>query len=142
MKNALYTIGYEGKRVDELVDLLQNSGVTCLVDVRLRAQSRKPGFSKTSLFNACEKRGIKYIHRKDLGTPESIMKHLRLTGEYDWQAYSKHLSEEVEGIAWLEHQSNTEVCCLMCYERSAEDCHRRIIADRVSKSTNAAVSHL
>lgn len=39
----LYTVGYEGRSVDEFVSVLTSAGVEVLVDVRERALSRKKG---------------------------------------------------------------------------------------------------
>lgn len=43
---ALFSVGYEGRDLSDFVELLQENGVTVLLDVRLNAISRKPGFSK------------------------------------------------------------------------------------------------
>jgi uncharacterized protein (DUF488 family) len=43
---ALFSVGYEGRDPSDFVELLQKNGVTVLLDVRLDAISRKPGFSK------------------------------------------------------------------------------------------------
>lgn len=46
---ALFSVGYEGRSLDELVNELHEHRVTVLLDVRLNAISRKPGLSKTRL---------------------------------------------------------------------------------------------
>src|SRR6266487_2733282 len=68
----LLTVGYEGRTLPQLVRLLRGSGVTRLVDVRYRPQSRKAGFSPLPLFDALRKAGIMYESQHALGTPESI----------------------------------------------------------------------
>jgi len=142
MRHPICTIGYEGKSLESLFESLKAAGVTCLVDVRIRPQSRKPGFSKSSLAENCSEHGIDYVHRRDLGTPEYIMKQLRETGVYNWEAYSKHLSSEKEALQWLTEVCQNKVSCLLCFEREAADCHRKIIADEVASSLGATVKHL
>ena len=46
---TLYTIGYEKRSIDDLLWVLRARGVDCVVDVRLKPWSRRPGFSKTKL---------------------------------------------------------------------------------------------
>jgi len=71
MTRTLFTIGYEGKTVEELLDQLNASGVKLLIDVRAVAASRRPGFSKTALAGALRERGIDYLHLRPLGTPKA-----------------------------------------------------------------------
>ncbi|WP_258081414.1 DUF488 domain-containing protein [Nocardia nova] len=61
-QNRLFTVGYEGRRADELVMLLAEAGVATVVDVRLTPISRKPGLSKTKLSAALAEAGIRYVH--------------------------------------------------------------------------------
>ena len=66
---ALFSVGYEGRSQDELVAQLREHGVTVLLDVRLRAISRKPGFSWTRLAQSLDEAGIAYRHASALGNP-------------------------------------------------------------------------
>ena len=45
----LIGVGYEGLTISEYIQVLRELQVTTLVDVRLNAISRKPGFAKTRL---------------------------------------------------------------------------------------------
>ena len=76
----LFTIGYERLLPPELVNELSVAGVERLIDVRHRAQSRRPGMSKTRLSALLGDHGIAYEHRRALGTPPDIrwyFKHKR-----------------------------------------------------------------
>ena len=64
-------IGYEGLSVDQLVARLQADGIEVLVDVRMTPLSRKPGFSKRALSEALSAAGIRYVHDRRLGNPNS-----------------------------------------------------------------------
>ena len=46
---AFFTIGYEGRAIDEYMNLLLENHVKVLCDVRKNPISRKRGFSKTAL---------------------------------------------------------------------------------------------
>jgi uncharacterized protein (DUF488 family) len=68
----LYTIGYEGRTVADVIRTLKHHGVRRLVDVRLQPQSRIKGFSLMGLFENLRKPGIVYEHRRELGNPQEI----------------------------------------------------------------------
>lgn len=52
-----YTIGYEGRELDEFVARLREQRIQVLIDIREKPASRKPGFSKTPLREALEEAG-------------------------------------------------------------------------------------
>lgn len=136
------TIGYEGRTPAEFIASLKEAAVEVLLDVRIRPQSRKAGFSKTALGNLCRENGINYIHERSLGTPESIMADLRATGVYDWDSYKKHLLSETEGLDRAVSLASEQVVCLMCYEAKAETCHRQIIASEIASRLKLNVRNL
>ena len=130
----LYTIGYERLLPPELVNELELAGVERLLDVRHRPQSRRPGMSKTRLGQLLAERGIVYEHRKELGTPPDIrwfFKHKReAEGRERYRAYVEETaSEALDALAAeLDHAPAT---ALLCLEAAPEDCHRRVIAERL-----------
>lgn len=67
---TLCTVGYEGRNVDDLLDVLLTAGVTRLVDVRELPLSRNRGLSKTALGHSLNDIGIAYEHMKPLGNPK------------------------------------------------------------------------
>ena len=66
---TIVSVGYQGRSVGELIDVLRQGGVEVLVDVRLNPISRKPGFSKNPLSQALAEAGIGYRHERELGNP-------------------------------------------------------------------------
>ncbi len=68
----LFTIGYEGRDIDEFVSLLKDNGITRLIDVREIPFSRKKGFSKSRLNERLQNENIDYVHIKALGSPSEI----------------------------------------------------------------------
>lgn len=142
----LFTIGYEGREQSELIRILQENRVSLLLDVRARASSRKRGFSKTSLAEACAAVGIAYTHDRDLGTPRELMAHVRTGAGYDLgttDAYRTHLLSLPGAVLGdAVEQSIKSTACLLCYERDARDCHRKVVADEVAKRAGVTVKHL
>lgn len=141
----LATIGYEGARPDDFVSTLQLVKVQIVVDIRDRAQSRRPGFSKSSLRENLEKNGIEYLHLKELGDPKEGRDAAR-SGDmnkfrriYAAVLESQQASDALAKIADLAKEMHV---CLLCYERDHHDCHRKIVADRLESVVGYKVRHL
>ena len=132
----LFTIGYEKLLPPELVNELQLAGVERLIDVRYRAQSRRPGMSKTRLGQMLADHGIAYEHRKALGTPPDIrwfFKNKReAEGREQFRAHVEETAaEELDALAAeLDHAPAT---ALMCLEADPAGCHRRVLAEQLRR---------
>ena len=74
---TLFTAGYEGRRVEDLIELLRAHGVAQLIDVRERPYSRKPDFNKRRLEAHLAAAGIGYSHIVELGTPKPLRDEVR-----------------------------------------------------------------
>jgi uncharacterized protein (DUF488 family) len=141
----LATIGYEGARPDDFVSTLQLVNVQIVVDIRDRAQSRRPGFSKSSLRENLEKNGIEYLHLKELGDPKEgrdaarsgdINKFRRI---YAAVLETQQASDALGKIADLAKEMHV---CLLCYERDHHECHRKIVADHLESVAGLKARHL
>lgn len=146
MGHRLFTIGYEGRNISLFLDCLEENAVDCLIDVREVAFSRKKGFSKTALASALQGRGIRYVHLRELGSPTELRRRLKSGADYGefFEGVEKHLASQREGI---EHAYGHVVrgrCCLMCYERLAATCHRKIVALKIKErdGNGMEVKHL
>jgi len=141
---SLFTIGYEGRDVNELVARLKAAGVSTLLDVRYRPQSRKRGFSRRALSAFCTGAGINYVHSRELGTPPEMMRTLG-AGGYDAAAfaeYRRHLLDQHDALRHASQLVHAGGCCLLCYEQDAQTCHRRVVAEELGRMTAATVAHL
>lgn len=141
----LATIGYEGARPDDFVATLRLVDVQMVIDIRDRAQSRRPGFSKTALRDNLEEHGIGYVHLKELGDPKDGRDAAR-SGEMDKfrKIYAavletKQASDALNQIAELAKGMNV---CLLCYERDHRECHRKIVADHLESVVGFKARHL
>ena len=141
---VLFTIGYEGRTVEELLTRLKSAGVALLVDVRYRPQSRKPGFSRTKLGQFCESAGIGYVHYRELGTPPEMMRRYGVGG-YDSAAfaeYRRYVRGQYGALQRAGELVTRTPCCLLCYEADAQSCHRRVVAEELGRLTAATIIHL
>lgn len=140
----ILTIGYEGLSIEQVLSKLCEARVETLLDVRFRAQSRKSGFSKTALRNACQSRGISYRHDRELGTPPELMKRVR-AGGYDQDIHSEYRSYLAGRTASLQLASevvSSKRTCLLCFEADPTNCHRSIVAEELALLTGATIRHL
>jgi uncharacterized protein (DUF488 family) len=133
---ALFTIGHSTRSFDELVDLLQASGVEVLADVRTVPRSRRmPHFDRAALAERLPERGIEYRHLPALGglrrpRPDSINTGWRNEA---FRGYADHMATgefqaALEGLVELARERNVAV---MCAEAVPWRCHRSLIADAV-----------
>jgi len=129
----VYTVGYEGRTPAGLVAELVGRGVDVLVDVRELPLSRRKGFSKTALRSVLSERGIRYVHMRELGSPREVRHRLKEDGDYGafFKAYRAHLAGRSAVLSELATLVSQGVCCLMCYERESDRCHRSVVAERV-----------
>ena len=132
----LFTIGYERLLPPELVTELELAGVERLIDVRYRAQSRRPGMSKTRLSELLGDHGIVYEHRRALGTPPDIRWFFKNKREAEGIGqFRAHVEETAAAdldalAAELDHAPPT---ALMCLEADPAVCHRRVLAEQLRK---------
>ena len=135
MTRPLFTIGYEGKTVEELLDRLQESSVALLIDVRAVAASRRPGFSKTALAGVLKERGIDYLHLRPLGTPKAGREAARKGRIAEMRAiFDEQLAtpEAELALAQAKAAASERPSALLCFEADAEHCHRRIVAEHMA----------
>ncbi len=133
----MFTVGYEGTTIDTFIDNLQTNRIDCILDIRALPLSRKPGFSKTKLAERLSLAGVQYIHMAELGTPKNIRDKLKSTRDYStfFKKMEKYLAGQRKAIELAHNYVMNSRCCLMCLERLADYCHRKIVAEKI-KATN------
>jgi hypothetical protein len=130
---GLCTIGYEGRILEGYLNLIFRAGVTLLCDVRRNAFSRKYGFSKSTLANACQGMGIRYEHLPDLGIASTERRELETQSDYDalFAVYEREsLPRQTEALAqiraWIDAGARV---ALTCFEAEPQQCHRHCVAE-------------
>jgi uncharacterized protein (DUF488 family) len=131
----LYSVGYEGLEVRDLIDHLISLGVSLLVDVRLNAVSRKPGWSKRSLTAELASAGIEYRHEPTLGNPpENRTLFHKKDGEEGRRRMRTILeSHSQPALQRLVDEAGRRHVAVLCVERAAQHCHRQVITDVVQE---------
>jgi len=147
--DTIYTIGYEGKDLDGFMDILKESKVDVLIDVRESGKSRyRPEFNEDILAREFKKVGIDYERRPDLGviydvrTPyiEGYLSHDCFRQWYEWSVRSRRRNGEVRDLIpeLVKDFKTRGRVCLMCEERYPKPqgsqkyyCHRDILLDLI-----------
>src|ERR1043165_776305 len=130
--SVLYTIGYQGRTLDELLAMLAHAEVARVVDIRELPLSRRRGFSKTPLGDALRATGIDYVHARIAGNP-----HRR---EDDPLAgYRTHLNASRSVVTAVADLAREQRTALLCYEVEPRECHRGILAPRVARKLGVTV---
>lgn len=142
----LFTIGYEGRAQHDVLALLDEANVERLVDVRIRAQSRKPGLSKSSLAAGLGEIGIEYLHLRDLGTPLPIRAEFRANNlEIARAQYLAYLREDPaarSALASLLACAREKRTAILCFEMDPRTCHRRVITEELNRTDDVHVVDL
>jgi hypothetical protein len=143
-KENISTIGYEGKSLESYLNILIGAGITLLCDVRRNPISRKYGFSKSTLSNACDKIGILYEHLPELGIPSEKRKNLETQADYDalFREYEmENLPNQQRSLEKIrKHVQEGYRVALTCYERLPQQCHRLCIARALEREFGKSFS--
>jgi len=142
---ALYTIGYEGKKFEEYLNQLIQDDVKVLVDVRKNAHSMKYGFSKSTLKNAVENLGIKYIHIPNFGIESENRQTLKTKADYDalFVEYAKTFRGKVDDMQYLNELINKDKrVAITCFENDVNYCHRGVIAQKMKNKFKIDIKNL
>jgi uncharacterized protein (DUF488 family) len=114
-RSALFTIGYEGRELAELIAILSAKRVARVIDIRELPLSRRRGFSKTPLGEALRAAGIEYVHMREAGNPYRKEKDTLAPAKL-LAKYARHL---VKADDVVEHVAATARGCraaLLCHE--------------------------
>ena len=132
----IYTIGFTQKSAEQFFELIKANGIELLVDVRLNNKSQLAGFSKGSdlayfLREIC---GTRYVHCDEFAPTKELLSNYQ-KGTVSWPEYEKSFDEIMEKRGaykkFLQHFEQFERVCLLCSEATPEQCHRRLVAEKI-----------
>ena len=133
----IYTIGFTQKSAETFFARLRANGVQRLVNMRVNPHGQLSGFARQEdlpYFLRQLADGCAYVHRPELAPTKEILKEYRADG--DWPRYVARfeaLMDERHIPAALSSAEFThQVCCLLCSEATPEQCHRRLVAERLA----------
>jgi len=120
---TVWTVGHSNRSKEYFVDLLRESSIKVLIDVRRFPTSKVEHFRKEKMEMWLPERGIRYVW---LG--EELGGYRR--GGYEAYVKTEAFKAGVSKLLELARQNRT---CLMCVEPDPQYCHRRFIAAYLKK---------
>ena len=133
----LYTIGFIQKRAEKFFELLCQNSVQRLVDIRLNPVGQLSGFAKKDdlpFFLSKLVDGCQYIHLPELAPTKEIINEYR--SDSDWSRYVARFEALMDERKIPDTLDKVEferfVSCLLCSEATPEQCHRRLVAERMA----------
>jgi len=137
MAHRFFTIGHSTRSINEFVDLLNDSAVRLVVDVRTVPRSRtNPQYNSDVFAGSLSRSEIGYEHIATLGGLRGRKRDVLPEVNAFWKNQSFHnyadyaMSEEFQsGLTRLRALGHAAPCAIMCAEAVWWRCHRRIIAD-------------
>ena len=137
MSIKLYTIGFTQKTAQDFFERLRRNGVRRLVDIRVHPGGQLSGFAKQEdlpYFLRELADGCGYVHLPVLAPTKEILKDYRDDG--DWPRYVarfEQLMDERDVPNSLDRaEFEATPACLLCSEATPEQCHRRLVAERLA----------
>jgi len=135
----IYTIGFTKKRAESFFELLRQNGIQRVVDIRINPNGQLSGFAKKDdlpYFLSMLVPGCRYVHMPELAPTKEILKDYR--SDSDWSRYVNRfeiLMNERGIPESLESEDfETSVSCLLCSEATPDQCHRRLVSERLAKN--------
>lgn len=144
-KPAVYTAGYEGYQIDGFLNLLLESGMRQIIDVRCNPVSRRYGFHKSSMSRLCNKLEIGYSHKPEVGIPSSWRKDLNNPADYQrlFDLYeSELLPSQGKAVSEISSLVAGTPTALVCQEADPALCHRSRLARKISNITGLGIIDL
>ena len=134
---TVYTIGYGGRGKEDVLALLRAAGVKAVVDVRLRPDRASMGiFAKAktpdkSIKNWLREAGFEYFSFVELGNVFTDMD--------DWEERYRRLLALAGSLLTDRLGKVPTPFCLLCAEKSPDQCHRHLIAEYLAEQGNEVV---
>jgi len=141
--NILFSIGYEGLKLDNFIQKLKENKINLLIDIRDSVKSSmKPEFNGEILERECKKNEIKYLHKPEFGVIyqvrrpyiEGYINHDAFRGWYEWNLHSQELNLD-DFKKFL--KTNGKICflCMEKYPKPNKNqkhfCHRDLLIEKI-----------
>ncbi len=134
----IFTIGFTKMTAEEFFTCLERNRVKRIVDVRLYNTSQLLAFSKYPdiEFFLRNLSGIDYVHDLQFAPSERILESYKkkyITWEEYEEAFAALMATRDIDKYILKNYAHEENYCLLCTEVSPENCHRRLVAEKIKE---------
>lgn len=143
----VYTVGFAKRSAHDFFEALRAARIRRLLDVRLNNSSQLSGFTKRAdlpyfLKELCD---AEYTHVPMLAPTQELLDDYKKR-RAPWREYEARfiaLLEERNVAHKLSRVLFVEPVVLLCSERTAEHCHRRLVAEHLRERWgDLAIAHL
>jgi uncharacterized protein (DUF488 family) len=133
----LFTIGFTKKSAERFFTLLRDNHIQRLVDIRVHPGGQLSGFAKGDdlAYFLRELAGCAYTHMPELAPTDEILSTYR--NDHNWPLYverfeslmdSRNIPSSLDRALFEQAR-----CCLLCSEDTPQQCHRRLVAERLAR---------
>jgi uncharacterized protein (DUF488 family) len=133
----LYTIGHTQTSAEGFFGRLRANGIRRLIDIRIHPSGQLVGFARKGDFPYLLQEladGCQYTHLPILAPTKELLQQYR--ADANWPRYVKAFEALMDerGIpaALAQEDFVARPACLLCAEATPEQCHRRLVAERLA----------
>ena len=144
----IYTIGFTQKSAKDFFDKIKKNNIELLIDIRLNNKSQLAGFAKGKdlEYFLCEICNCDYVHDDFFAPTKKLLDDYRSKrvswGNYE-KTFAKIMEERLIEKRFDNLYYNRNNVCLLCTEPTAEQCHRRLVAEYLKeKLKNIEIIHI
>ena len=141
----IFTIGFAQKSAEVFFKLLVDNNVKKLIDIRLNNKSQLAGFANVKhLPYFLKLHNIDYEYKIDLAPSKELLNGYK-DKSVSWEEYVKVYNQILIDRDAIKNISINELdnIVLLCSEPTAEQCHRRLMAEYLSKNfEDIKIKHL
>jgi uncharacterized protein (DUF488 family) len=143
----IFTMGSSKKSAEEFFKIIKENDIEILIDVRLNNQSQLLGFTKgrdlkyflKNIFD-CE-----YSHEPNFAPTKEILDEYKKK-EISWEEYENRYNKLLEkrkiNPNFNDKYGERANVVLLCSEPTPENCHRRLLAEKLDENNEYNVVHL
>ena len=142
---TIHTVGTTDMTFRRFIGLLREHRINAVIDIRLRNEGPRYRFaSGCHLRELTASQGVAYRHELRFApTPEMLT---RFKADHDWPPYVAAYGALIRSrdmlAVWREIARTFERPCLLCAEKSAQHCHRQLLAAALADANGLTVTHL
>lgn len=134
----IFTMGFAQKNAEQFFGLISKNKIELLIDVRLNNQSQLAGFTKGRdleflLKNLCN---CRYEHNIMFAPTKEILNSYKKQ-QISWEdyviQYNKLIEKRNVEKIFIQKYAEIDRVLLLCSEPTAENCHRRLLVERLKK---------
>src|SRR3989338_959639 len=130
---GFFTIGYEGKDIDQFLNVLVSNKIELLIDIRKNPFSMNFIYIKDALMKKLKDVGIDYLHIPELGIESEERKNLNTKADYEalFAKYRQALPIKEVYINRIIELGTSKRVALLCFEADSNFCHRGEVAKAI-----------